>query len=216
MATEVKILQFIDGVNVSTPSETTQTIWAHTDPTGTYTAGSETVLLADSSGGLFTISLPAAASSLGKFYQIKKISTDTNVITIDPNGAETIDGQSTAFLKFKDQSMLIYCDGVKWDSIQRKDFPNYNFVSVSSSPYSQLNEDVTLVDTTSGNVTVNLVSSSGSKNKVIRIKKISTDSNSVTINPNAAETIDGQTTYTITEPYQTVEILCDGTNWHII
>jgi hypothetical protein len=38
----------------------------------------------------------------------------------------------------------------------------------------------------------------------------------VTIDGNAAETIDGDLTIDLTLQYESVMIVCDGSNWHII
>jgi hypothetical protein len=38
----------------------------------------------------------------------------------------------------------------------------------------------------------------------------------LTIDPNSTETIDGSTTYDINIQYQSLTIVCDGSNWHIV
>src|SRR3990167_2457586 len=49
----------------------------------------------------------------------------------------------------------------------------------------------------------------------VTIKKIDTPSNTVTINPNASETIEDQLTWVLTSPYESVKIVTDTTEWFI-
>lgn len=72
------------------------------------------VVLADASLGAITLSLPDAASSLGVIYKIKKIDTSTNKITIDPDGAELIEGLSDVKIETFLQSYTLVCDGTGW------------------------------------------------------------------------------------------------------
>jgi hypothetical protein len=47
------------------------------------------------------------------------------------------------------------------------------------------------------------------------IKNVSATA-SLTVDPNSTETIDGATTYTLNVQYQSLTIVSDGSNWHII
>lgn len=74
------------------------------------------------------------------------------------------------------------------------------------------------MDATSNNLTVDLpsASTSGIKNKLLAIKKIDSSSNTVTIDPNSAEKIDGASTLVLTLQNQTAIIMSDGTNWKLL
>jgi len=72
------------------------------------------VVLASDAGGSFTITLPAAASNTDKTYYIKKTNSSANTITIDGNGAETIDGATTLLLYVQYDAVRIICDGSNW------------------------------------------------------------------------------------------------------
>jgi len=76
---------------------------------------SHNVVLCNS--GTYTVTLPAAASHTGKVYYIKNIDTDGDDITIDGNGAETIDGSATYPLSSYRQSVRIVSDGSNWHVI---------------------------------------------------------------------------------------------------
>ena len=58
------------------------------------------------SGGSVTVTLPPAASVPGKQYHVKKLSA-ANTLTLDGNGAETIDGAATLAWTTQYQSYLV-------------------------------------------------------------------------------------------------------------
>ncbi len=70
--------------------------------------------LVDASGGAITRTLPAAASYAGEILAFKKIDSSLNVVTIDGNASETIDGATTATLKTQYESIIIQSDGTEW------------------------------------------------------------------------------------------------------
>lgn len=80
--------------------------------------------------------------------------------------------------------------------------PNIAAITVdnSMSPYNQIATDWLIeVDTTAGPVTINLLPSVAMANLPSVIKHVAGDAraNPVTINPNGAETVDGQAPYVI-------------------
>jgi hypothetical protein len=86
---------------------TITTITANTTLLSQYTA------LVDSTSGNITISLPPAASNNGRIYNIKKI-VAVNSVIIDPNLAETIDGNVTITLVNQWEAVTIQSNGVSW------------------------------------------------------------------------------------------------------
>src|SRR3990167_5139214 len=50
----------------------------------------------------------------------------------------------------------------------------------------------------------------------VGFKKNDAAGTTVTINPDAAETIDGASSLTLATRYDTVLLICDGTNWHVV
>lgn len=67
------------------------------------------------SGASFTLGLPTASGATGKVFRILHQGTSlTQVYTIDPNGAETIRGQSTFLLHTNGQRVEIVSDGTNW------------------------------------------------------------------------------------------------------
>lgn len=81
----------------------------------TYTAGGgEQHINADCTSNAITISLPAASTMAGRWLNVKKIDSTGNVVTIDPNGSETIDGATTISLTMQYESVTLYSDGTEW------------------------------------------------------------------------------------------------------
>lgn len=80
----------------------------------TATAGDYVILCdTDTAGAAFTITLPAAASHAGRVYYVKNTGTSKFDVTVDANGAETIDGNLTQTVADHD-CMLVVCDGTEW------------------------------------------------------------------------------------------------------
>lgn len=70
------------------------------------------------------------------------------------------------------------------------------------------------VDAGGGGFTLDLPTASGNTGKTITIKNIGA-SNSVIVDPDGGETIDGAATYTLDTQWQAVTIFSDGSNWLI-
>lgn len=83
--------------------------------------------------------------------------------------------------------------------------------------YTAMDDDfVILCDATSGAITVTLPTAAGRKGKAFCIKKIDSSANTVTIDGNASETIDGATTKVLSTQYSAKWIISDGANWVVI
>ena len=76
---------------------------------------------------------------------------------------------------------------------------------------------IILVNTAGGCVTMNLLAAATAGiGFVVGFKKVTSDANTVTLDGNSSETIDGAATFVITDDQQVVWLFCDGTNWHVI
>lgn len=83
--------------------------------TGTYTARElDKVILADATGGAFTVTLPVAETVKGLVLTVKKIDAGANAVTVDGDGSETIDGATTYALSSQYKFVTVYSDGVEW------------------------------------------------------------------------------------------------------
>jgi len=69
------------------------------------------VVLVNASAGARTITLPAPAR--GKIFNIKKIDSSLNAVTISPPSG-TIDGEASKSLAFQWDSLMITSDGTNF------------------------------------------------------------------------------------------------------
>lgn len=122
--------------NIATSSAEADTV---STKTSTYTAAtSDDIILAETASA-WTLSLFTAVGNSGKSLTIKKTSSDTNELTIDPSGAETIDGFSTIKLKYKNDSVRIVCDGANWLIDYQRKSPTIQSMTTGSGTYTAPN-----------------------------------------------------------------------------
>lgn len=82
-------------------------------------AAADFSILASSAAGAVIVNLPTAASVSGRVFVVRKTNTSVNAVTIDPSGAETIDGAAT--LVVADSSAVMFqSDGTTWHLLARE------------------------------------------------------------------------------------------------
>lgn len=86
--------------------------WLVTSQTSAYTASNYDAVLADVSGGGFSVTLPAASTDVHVI--VKKTDSSSNQVTIATPNAETIDGQSSITLSTQFASRSIVSDGTNY------------------------------------------------------------------------------------------------------
>ena len=100
------------------------------------------------------------------------------------------------------------------------DNTSYTVVTTTATSYTLTNNDfVLLVSPTAGNTTVNLPAVANIQpGRVYFIKRDATATNTVTLDGNASETINGATTRQIGAAATAggVSIVSDGTAWHVL
>ena len=101
-------------------------------------------------------------------------------------------------------SSISYYKGIKYNTVSK------------TETYTASDESVILVDASSGAVTINLPAASGLSGREYTIKKTDSSVNAVTIDGNASETIDGETTRIIYSQYASLTVICNGTNWLVV
>lgn len=92
----------------------------------------------------------------------------------------------------------------------------FNISSTSTDITLDITHHTILVDASGANRTITLPAASGCTRRTYVIKKSDSSGNSVTIDGNASETIDGATTKTVNTQYSGWEIHGNGTAWSII
>ena len=89
-------------------------------------------------------------------------------------------------------------------------------ITNADTPYTAAAETVILCDASSGVITVDLPASTGVTDRTHHIKKIDSSANAITIDANGTETIDGTLTKTLAAQYDNIQVISDGSNWHIL
>ena len=75
---------------------------------------------------------------------------------------------------------------------------------------------IILANATNGTITITLPSATTCSGRQYIIKKVDSSTNAVTVTPQTGQTIDGQTSISITTQNDLRRIVSDGTNWYII
>lgn len=85
-----------------------------------------------------------------------------------------------------------------------------------SANYTLTNTDwMVLGNATGASFTLTLPAVASSTGRRYRIKKTDSSANTVTVQGNAAETIDGANTAVLSRQYESIDLVCDGSTWHI-
>jgi hypothetical protein len=70
-------------------------------------------LRADATSNAVTLNLPPASTATDKTYWVEAVNV-ANTITLDPDGAELINGAATKTIGTAGRLTVIYCDGTGW------------------------------------------------------------------------------------------------------
>lgn len=120
----------IDGVSTTTPFEAILASQIGTAPpigvvakTSAYSATSaDNVILANATGGAFQVTLPSAVGFTGQLV-VKATTTNTNLVTVQTVGEQTINGEGTSITLgtvasgARYTSINLVSDGVRWQII---------------------------------------------------------------------------------------------------
>jgi hypothetical protein len=90
------------------------------------------------------------------------------------------------------------------------------YTVAKTGAYTAADETVILCNATSAAFTITLPAAATNKDRIYVIKKTDASANAVTVDGNAAETIDDAATQTLASQYDSIMIVCDGTEWWII
>jgi len=106
------------------------------------------VINCDASGGAFTVTLLAAATAGdGATIVIKKTDSSANVVTVDADGTETIDGELVQNIVEQYDSIMIACDGSNWHIVSHAESTGTNDVLAVDATYRTIST-VGVVDDT--------------------------------------------------------------------
>lgn len=100
--------------------------------------------------------------------------------------------------------------------LRRAEISNFNhlFVKKITASYTvQPSDEVILVDATSAAVTITLPDAVGNANQTLYIKKTDGSGNAVTVSGVNSQTIDGNSSVSLSSQYATLTVTSDGANW---
>lgn len=154
-----------------------------------------------------TVTLVAAATlGAGWHYAVSAVGAST-IVTIDPNGSETIGGVTTLIIR-GGQTAFIVCDGTNFQvEIRGKAY------ATQSGGYTALVGDKNTAQRFTASATLALTAAAtlGSSWTL----DVIADGGAVTIDPNGSETINGQTTLSVPNG-SSCTIICDGSNFFTV
>lgn len=90
------------------------------------------------------------------------------------------------------------------------------YASKSSNYTLTSSDDVVTFDATSGDLTATLPTAVGIADKIYIIKKTDTSTNTVTVDGNGSETVDGNSNFVLRYENDSVAVISDNTNWQIL
>lgn len=146
-----------------------------------------------------------------------------NVSVLSSSGVSVISGVNNTVVLASSGTTIDRSGAVYINSLPIKDTGSGVRVKSITANYTALWSDtVLLVNATGGNITVTLpdsgtvASPKDEMGKIFHVKKVDASANTVTIDGFSTQTIDGATTNVINTQYDSVTIVSDGSNWHII
>lgn len=72
------------------------------------------IILVDATAADTTITLPTAVGNTGRSFSIKKIDASVNIVIVEGDGTETIDGDLTRSLLLQYDYIVVISDGANW------------------------------------------------------------------------------------------------------
>lgn len=91
-----------------------------------------------------------------------------------------------------------------------------NVVSTSATGSVGVADSVTLATSGAGGITLTLPTAVGNTGLQLIIKKVDNGAGAVTVDGNAAETIDGAANYVLPAQYDALTVVSDGANWVVV
>lgn len=110
-----------------------------TKSTGYTATVADAIIEVNASTGNVTINLPTAVGIQSKIYMIVKIDSTANTVTIDPNGSQTINGDTTRVLNYQYEMLVVHSDNANW----KEHIPSKAMIAVQTTPSAVPVRDVT-------------------------------------------------------------------------
>lgn len=162
-------------------------------------------------------------------------SGDTYIVASSPTGAWTGKAKNLAYyynaawtffmpkkgwrVHVDDENLYYKYDGSAWvlDGSQPTTAPTLTVVTKTSNFTASTSEAaVYLIDASSGNITATLPTASSADDRAIFFKRIDASANTVGIDGNSTETIDGEQQIHLVAQWDSIYVVSNGTAWYII
>lgn len=140
-------------------------------------------------------------------------------LTGDVSGSFTFDGSidvsfTTEVADDSHNHIIDNIDGLQ-DELNKRAFERISVKKITASYSISLKDNMLLIDSSSSDIVLTLPEASLAAGKVYKVKKIN-DPNLIVINSDSRETIDGELSYIIEYKYQSIELVCDGSQWFVM
>lgn len=130
---------------------------------------------------------------------------------------ETIDLIRIAGVRVRATEPVRKVKGMAWLDTSITALGGLLAVTTKTADYTAVSTDsVILVDATGGAVTITLPTAVGISGKAFYIKRLNAGANTVTVDANAAETVDDGLTAVLTVQYEAITIVSDNVEWWIV
>lgn len=183
--------------------------------TGAYTvtsADDNKIIGGATSGGAFSITLPVTVDD-GFHVTITKSDSSANALTVVPTSG-TINGEASIILHNLYDAVNFVYSGTTWFAYRAKNSMRVRSITADHTVVENDFEGALVVAPASANATITLPAAASYKGRSLYVKRDSA-SYDVIIDGNASETIDGATTFTLSENLDSVLLVSTGAGWFI-
>ena len=243
-STGTSITQWAEGLDVSVGEyyEYNNLLYRVTTAHTTTATFDSTKFQAISNTGTLIIDWAEGLSvSVDEYYEYddilyKATSAHTTTATFDSTKFQAISDTGTSITNWAEGLTVSVGEYYEYDDVLYKvteehtttgtfDITKFQSISTSNEVLTSVTDGTTNLtgkdkkvkaNATSGDVTLNLPTAVGKEDDVVTITKTDSSANTVTIVPDGAETISGDSSRILYYQYQSLVITSDGSNWFVI
>jgi len=166
------------------------------------------------------MTLSPVGTSRGREYIFKRNASGTGKITVRPEPGEKLNGivDATVSLNSENSTLEVVCGPDSWWVTSEISVTSLSQVTTASTAYTPNKTDKTiLADASLASFTVTLPAAAiVDLGKTYTIKRTNAGANTIIIDGNGSETIDGIASIRLNQRYDYLQLQSDGTNWLVI